>query len=333
MSRRPAWSSCSTPCNGRRLIAGGRTGARGGVVAVLIGGAALVAVAWPFLLPGISLANYAFYLGLATHHGFSSLVFLGNVTLMLGVCLPILVLILDARRSGALPSLAPRWMVLALSALACAVLVAVIAGKPGAGYPHMLPFLPYAAVLTAQILEQRARQVESVTGRRISFRFLAVGVVFCLAFSPPVLVRAASFATRRAVFATIAEGGRQIRQVMAAHPGKTVAVGYGGDSFLDLRLSYLRIIPVFAGQPLLYDATAMDDLWQGGLSQDIELREIESCGVQLWLVPGDQPFSIDNYYGGHTFSEAFRQRFAARYQQEPSDGPFRVWVCRNPDPG
>jgi len=283
-------------------------------IAALIGAAALFSFMLPLLPAGVSLDGYAFYLGLAAHHGFSLQLFLGNLTLALGVCLPLFVL------SRTAPQLPRRCRLLSVAGFGCAVLVAFIAGKPGAGYPHLLPFVPYAALVLALVLADRETDQ--------SLRLLTVGAIFCGAFCVPVLVRAATFASRSHEFAVIAEGEQQIRQVMQQHPGQVVAVGYGGESFLDLRLAYLHVIPVFAGAPLFYDATSMDDLWQGGIDRSIALVQLDHCGIQIWLIPGEEPFTIRNFYGGFTFSEEFRRHFLARYHPEPSAGPFSVWVCR-----
>ena len=159
-------------------------------------------------------------------------------------------------------------------------------------------------------------------------------MLFILAFGVPVLVRAAVFGFRGAIFAEIRAGSRQVERVIAAHPASTVAVGYGSDSFLDLRLSYLRILPVFAGHPLFYDATAMDDLWEGGADRAIALPALDRCDIRVWLIPGSEPFTIRDFYGGSTFPEAFRQLFAARYRLQPAppgeSGPYQVWVCTRP---
>jgi hypothetical protein len=126
----------------------------------------------------------------------------------------------------------------------------------------LLPFLPYAALLLSRLLTEPYPGTPTLST-------LALGVLFLIAFGIPVLVRAGTFALRGAAFAEIRAGSRQVEQVIAAHPGETVAAGYGGDGFLDLQLSYLRVLPVSAGHPLLYNATAMDDLCQGGADRAI----------------------------------------------------------------
>ena len=309
-------------------------------VAIAIGIAALIAFALPFLPGGVSVTGFLFYVGLAAHHGLSVLLLLGNLTLLTGISLPILVLacfppaeallrrpkVQSERRPG-------LWRLLAGTAFGCALGVAVIASKPGAGYPHLLPFVPYAALILSQVL--MARGLCRPLLWTPTLRTLAVGVLFLLAFGIPVLVRAAVFGFRGAMFTEIRAGSRQVQEVIAAHPGETVAVGYGGNSFLDLRLSYLRVLPVFAGHPLLYDATAMDDLWQGGTSRAIALPALDRCDVRVWLIPGNEPFTIRDFYGGYTFPEAFRQLFRASYSLRPApageDGPFQVWICKRHD--
>lgn len=283
-------------------------------IVALIGAMALVAFVLPLLPAGVSLDGYAFYLSLAARHGFSPRLFIGNLMLVLGVCLPLFVL------SRTTPRLPRRCRLLSIAGLGCALLVAFVAGKPGAGYPHLLPFLPYAALVLLHVLASRE------TDKAV--RLLTVGAIFCVAFCMPVIVRAATFASRSHEFAVIAEGEQQIRHVVQQHPGQAVAVGYGGESFLELRLAYLRVIPVFGGAPLFYDATAMDDLWQGGMDPAIALVQLDHCAVPIWLIPGDEPFTIRNFYGGFTFSEEFRRHFLERYRMEPSTGPFSVWVCR-----
>ena len=299
--------------------------------ALVIGVAALMGFALPFLPAGVSVAGFTFYLGLAAHHGFSGLLLLGNLTLLTGIFLPILHFGLiptepfPGRRRDRRNVERPFGACSLAQHLAA---VAVVASKPGAGYPHLLPFVPYAALLFCRMLT--ARELCYPQRRTPTLRTLALGGLFLLAFGVPVLVRAGMFGFRGAIFAQIRAGYRQVERVIAAHPGETVAVGYGSDSFLDLRLSYLRILPVLGGHPLFYDATAMDDLWQGGTSRAIALPVLDRCAIRVWLIPGNEPFTIRDFYGGYTFPEAFRQLFSARYRLQPvaagQEGPFRVWI-------
>lgn len=306
--------------------------ARGVASAVLIVVAASIVLAAPFLLPGVNPRGYLSYLELAAHHGLSRQLLLGNITLVAGVALPLVALAWQLRTAGRRLSL--RWSVLAATVLLCALAVAVIASKPGAGYPHLLPFVPYAGLLLCTLLSGLAgmdRRPGTTTGSGVpgSIGSVGVAVLFCLAFCTPLVVRAALFARRQAEFATIAAGHAQVLELLRQQPDRTVAVGYGGDGFVDLRLSYLRALPVMATGRMPYDATAMDDLWQGGLDRRLALRGIESCAVQTWLLPPGPAFSIGNFYGGQTFSDEFRALFAARYREEPSAGPFHIWVCRD----
>lgn len=290
------------------------------LLTILIVVTAVLAVGWPFLLRGISIDAYAVYLKLAAHHGISILICAGNFVALLSICLPIAVL---GKRMGFVERrVNARWLLLSSATLVCALVVAVIAGKPGAGFPHLLPFLPYAAVILCYVLMCQA------PAALVSIRSIIVVALFAIAFCIPVFLRAGIFLVRLDSFKTMSDGVRQVQQTLHDNPHQIVAVGYSDESFLNLRLSYLRILPVFAGSPLFYDATAIDDLWQGGVDRSVALQLIDRCTVDIWLLPPGLPFTIQDYYGGFTFSAEFRSLFEKRYQAQAKDGVFTRWVCR-----
>jgi hypothetical protein len=157
-------------------------------VALAIGVAALIAFALPFLPGGVSVADFLFHIGLAARHGLSVLLLLGNLTLLTGISLPILILAgfppdgACPRRPTVQPERRPAlWRLLAGTAFGCALTVAVIASKPGAGYPHLLPFVPYAALILSRVADRPRNLLSAATDGR---RRRALSVSACCFSSP-----------------------------------------------------------------------------------------------------------------------------------------------------
>ena len=112
--------------------------------AVAVACAAGVAAA-PFLLPNVSLSAYVAYLKLALGHGLSVEYLRDNAMHVVLLAAPAAVVWYLRRPAWGQDT---RW--LALTALGCIALAAVVGAKRGSGPHHVLPFLPIALYLTVR---------------------------------------------------------------------------------------------------------------------------------------------------------------------------------------
>lgn len=289
-----------------------RHGWRPAGLALLVG-AALTPLS--FLHPTVSAADYIDWLRLAGRHGLGFGVLAADLQQAAILALPMALLL---RRGG--PT---ERAVLAYAAAIALTLVAVsfIAAKPLAGPRHLMPFLPLVAHACFELRLRAAWPAAGWRGRLaaawiLTLVFMAVGGQY------QVLDEARRYAANRGAAA-------EIERILADRPGQGVEMGYSGRSY---RLSHLRPLLVFAGNPYTLDAAALMDMQRSGLTLPAAtLAHIEACATPLWLVPkGEPPFEMLNIYPPNPplFDRAFVDAFRRRYAIEDSGDYYDVWGCR-----
>jgi hypothetical protein len=92
----------------------------------------------------------------------------------------------------------------------------------------------------------------------------------------------------------------------------------------------MRMLPVFAGSPLLIDdANLMDAEYDGIPLPEATIEAIDRCRFTTWLIPrGGEPFTLRNFLDGHPlFDGRFRAAFARRYRKVAETPYIDVWRC------
>ncbi len=297
---------------GMALLIPGR-GWRIALSAAFLGAAALPV---PFLLPQVSITNYAAVLKAAAGHGLVWNFLLRNVQYSILLLLPAAA-IFHWRQS----TFGQR---LYLGAIAMGLAItSVLGSKSGAGSYHLLP---YVAPIVHLYFWRRSELPPEF--RDTGFSKLAIAWTVTTLFLASTHVQ-----TLIREFRTASIGRHATAEILGEEDlfrGRTLEVGPGKD-FEDPRTRY-AYLPVFRGQPYTIAGAAIRDLQMGGAPiPDATVHYLESCGTQVWLIPrGDAPFSAPNSYYDTphpAFEASFRQAFTSRYRRARSGELYDVWVC------
>jgi hypothetical protein len=282
-------------------------------VAIVGVACAIVVVFLPFFSKQASVEGYLRYLIISTHHGMSPFLILQNLQFALLLVIPIIALWFWRRPALNPPEL---WM-LAVLGTSIAITV-VIAGKPGAGPHHLLPFVPLC--LYAIIISVGAPTAESRAGA-IMFIFVL------LVFGPDYIVNTrytkSLFLNSRAERDKIAELGTYLKAFPEAQIGVSDDEHYSD--------TFYRIFSVLDGRPLHVDFAAWMDLQYGGVPEKHIIRFLKGCEVPIWILPLGTPFSKISWYTNlPMLSEDFRRTFSTNYREIEIGQAWQVWGCRSP---
>lgn len=305
------------------VLLGQRLGRRAVLTATV--GAAFLTLA-PFLLhPAISARNYVTWLLQATRHGFDGPTFVRTLLMTLFLVLPAAVVMLPGfGGGGALRRRRPY--VLAL--LGAALLVLLPASKVGAGLVHPLPLVPLVMYLAGELLAESRRRAGSW---RLALAGGRLGVVAGLGLAVLTVGAVTEYRCVRLIGwqnQGMDEVAGDIRNILATYPDQTIGMACGGEGE-GFRLTYLRPLLVFAGQPLLLDAIAVmeSEFADRPLPASTQAAVVEGR-IDIWLVPrGRSPFWKRNWYPGHDliFSEGFRKVFRQHHGLRDRSRYFDLW--------
>jgi hypothetical protein len=275
--------------------------------------------------PAISLTNYLRWLVAATGHGLEIATIPGLMARALFFSLPLALLLLAG---GRLSSRAREHRTL-LGLYALAVVVVVFpAAKPGAGLVHLLPLAPMAATLAGMAVADLATRGET---RRLLTPTLAggIGILAGVALMGGWTTEYRAVMLARHITAEAPALRRDLEEILATYPDRTVAMGYGGEG-ISFQRTYLRPLLIFAGQPLLLDAISMMDAECADLElSPATLDALDAGRVEVWLVPrGQSPFEKKNWYPPHdeVFPAEFRERFRRHYRLDRTTRFFDCWL-------
>lgn len=199
------------------------------------------------------------------------------------------------------------------------LLVSVIASKPGAGHWHFLPLLPSVMLLAARrdpAPTPHGARLAALGGWAVAALFLGV------TRHDQWIARL----WRDPARAQIAE----VRAVLAAHPQASVVMGAGENAYgPGYSATFVRPELVLHGQPYRFDPAAIMDLRKAHYPPE------RCASPALWgpgplplvLIPrGEAPFALNNFYGGATFPEPFREDFLRRFARREAGEHFEVWA-------
>ena len=286
----------------------------------LFGASALATFAPTLLLPNLNVAAYAEQLSLSSGVGYSAATFVDNLLQGAIILAPPFV-ILPAR--GRPMTGAERAGLIAL--LCAALAVSVIGSKFGSWSYVLLPFIPVSAgfsVLLAQGIE--TDRIER-TARSIALGACALAV----AYLPFAGSRASDLLARAKAFDTAAAAVREARVLYAKYPDAQMGAG-GGEDYVH---TATRMIGPLRGGELIFDVAAWMEFAfvAPERAAPMSLSLLEDCRVRTWILPRKAPpFSMDNYYGGVFFTDAFRARFLVAYRLGESTAHYDVWTCQHP---
>jgi hypothetical protein len=216
----------------------------------------------------------------------------------------------------------------------------VVASKPGASSHHLLPFGPVFAWLIADAIKRAADGADAAPEPLALVERPGAIIVLCdLAMIMFIVFAAYPMVSRNApvMRQMLADRARnqmilaEINEIERRHPGRRLAIGYGSPD--DAGLFNFRQVLVYRGHPNLIDHNAYMDMKFAGLPlPEATLRAIDSCEVEIWLLPRDsRPFEWWNLYAPYDelFPDALRAQFRARFEPREQTEHFDLWFCKS----
>lgn len=297
-------------------------GWRGRFVIVLAGGLAWAAItAAPFIDPAVTVSGYARYFAMASDQGLKGerLFHAAMFAALLGV--PAIAILF--RREGHLPEV--RWM--AGGHLLGLATGAVIAGKPGGGPHHLLPFIPVMTYLGLQLVN--ARRVRGMSGGST----IAAGVMLCLLLThgPLALVQIRNLGgTLFRLEPLERKKAAEVAAMYSEHPDAVMGLG-GTASYRD---TYHRVQGVLSGRPAaLLEVPAWMEMEKAGASPTILDSAVKDCSTPWWIIPNEgAPFSFSTEYVHERelplFSDRFRTLFFSNFEPGERREFYSFWRCK-----
>jgi hypothetical protein len=290
-----------------------RAGARATCAVI---GIALAVAAAPFLLEGVSLANYLTWIRLSSQTGLTFPLLRQNMEFAICFALPLLLAGWLTDRGGSGDQSIVRALGLGM------LFVAIAGSKPGAGPYHLIPFVPAIAWVVANRI---GRGLLSVKRPLAVEAAVALLVVLTLLGAAQATQLVSTMAPRRA------RGDvEDLHTLLAKLPGTpSVEMGYGHTEAHSL----LRPIVTFRTNGYFIDQPAVREQQLQGLEVPAATVEaVRGCRVAYWLVPrNEQPFSGVNDYPAvlmrPLYPAKLRDAFAAAYRLVETTQYFDVWRC------
>lgn len=206
-----------------------------------------------------------------------------------------------------------------------AVLVCLVASKPGAGYWHLVPFAVTMLLLAALVAANlKAVQRIPLAAMTIAFAFAAATTGWRQAQIVRAEIRTAG---------TPADVKGDIEEILRRHDGLTIQMGYGGfdpDTEESYALSYYRPMLVARGFPYLLDPVSVEAT--NAVNMPIPQTTIATlgrCETQMWLIPrGRPPFLLRSRYNRSSLFDGFREEFLRTHELRGRSRYFDLWSCR-----
>lgn len=208
--------------------------------------------------------------------------------------------------------------VLFWSLAGASAVMAVISSKPGAGAPHMAPFLPIAVFLAVSLAAKEAGD-----GARPVVALRAMLLAELAVFLPIWAYSVYEIRKHFPDFSRERAAAAEARDMFARYPGAEMAVGR--DVFDPL--IYHRVQGGFAGRILRFDVVNWMDLQRAGAPAHLVQHFVEGCRTPSWIVPARQaPFEARGYSEA-LFDASFRDAFARNYARTETGQFYEVWTC------
>lgn len=299
----------------------------------------IAAALTPFLLKGISLSNYCFWLSSAAKHGLSWSMFIEmSEWLAFGIFLIVAFRFLSG---ASLRSDMGRLLRQPFTWGLCAsvVITLIFASKPGSGYHHLIPLFPSIWLLFAKWgtpLPSLPSHTESTTQINTPPRDFIL-LIMCFVWLLSIL--SISYQSISIARIPIAGLTADLNHIILANPHTTIALGdseptpHSWSSPKTARLGVnLKYIPEFQGNPILYETGALMDMQKADIPIPKSTIALLASGyVQLWLFPkGLEPFRMVNWYteNQQVFSPEFRNAFYKNFQKQGSSQYYDLWYFR-----
>jgi hypothetical protein len=281
----------------------------------LFGGALfVVAVALPFETGGFSLQAYIANLSMMPNQGFIASAVMESMFYGLAI---LLLPLLTWRMHGA----GREEQVIAIALVACTILVAVLAGKPGGGAPYMMPLIPSALYLAARLSQRTdGSATKPLPGIH---RFVVLAVVLCAA--PIWSYSWFQMAKQIPAASTEAAKSSELRSLFATFPSAEMGHNSGISAEND---EFFRVERTFLGQVTRFDYVNFADQRAAGLPGSVLYPLLDRCRVPTWILARQGGRFLGSGYGVSLLDDGALDRFRANYELAGQYRFYEVWRCR-----
>jgi hypothetical protein len=273
---------------------------------VLFGVGAAIVFGLLYTVPGVSIWTFFDYVKIMGSQGLSARMLTGNAFYLALMAVPVWI----AFREAKVESLAPRQILVLGCVAGLEVLVAIIAGKPGAGVHHLLPFIAVNAYIIGTVLELR----EAKDGNVVTFIYASMLV-------PAIIAMMMVISPMVKGWRTYGEAEKELVSESTTFPGLIA----GPSDTKQFPYVYLRVL-LKGPQP---EYTAFMDLQYSGVTDDSFTTRMEKCEIKNIIVPKPGiPFSMTNVYTGKPLmSDHLRMVFKERYELVREGNYYDVYSC------
>jgi hypothetical protein len=305
-----------------------RQGWKGAALAVVMGAAAAIL---PFAVLPLSFPNYIALVSKATsrEHPLPLVLIVLEYAGFLVLPAVLAYALVRSRQPGVLRLLARRHGRLIVATAAAAVVVIFAATGSGAGQHHLMPFIPFMAVVLVKLVDLHDRMPPVAPAPMWITATATALVAGLVAASVTTSIR--SVVPQRNQF-NATELIQDLRTVLSENPGETVAMGCGSDTSYDQ--TFYRTELAYAGQPGLIDPAALMDLQKAGTQIPAStLTALRRGEPGIWLIPrGEEPFTIHGFFNRQSrkdlFDAPFRAAFRENYVLRGHSRYFDIWQHR-----
>ena len=221
----------------------------------------------------------------------------------------------------------------AVLAAAMALLVVPVA-KEGSGAHHYLPFLPVAALITADVWCRRGIPVVHPVFRRersIGVLLLAVWSIAMGLGALRTQERFWSYMDTRAKSEVSVRA--DLEEIVRRAESRSVCMGYAGGNWNEPEYQWTYLRPLLRNTENFLDAAAIMDRNEAGIEMPEATREkMRSRPFDWFVIPrGGPPFSMDGFFRnqeGRPLFGPLQEDFITSYRPLDSTRYFEIWEKR-----
>jgi len=256
-----------------------------------------------FIPQNVSFIAFWGYLRLASAHGLSLKLWLENLIYFIFLLVPLFVFCREVKKESSIRIN----LVLILGVEFC---VTIVAAKPGAGFYHLIPFIPINVFIMQRIFKKYLLDSGLIKLLYVSLIVVSLVTVF-LDF---VLSMGKSWRPFN-------EAKKEVAYFEKKYPG--LLMGLTDDQ--GYPYTFLRVML----KDEQIDYAAYMDLQVAGVKDDTLVQNFNKCRIRSVLLPSaGRPFSLNNYYNYKPlFSEDVRKTFTAKYTCAESGKHYSAYVC------
>lgn len=282
--------------------------------AKMVGGAVFffVGLSTPFLLPNIGWIHYFEWLQMASKHGLDLKEILRNLSFISFFLIFFFLLGFHRQHRNTF-----------LVFCCTSIIVAIIAGKPGAGSHHFMPLVPVIIWLAAVEFFKKTNPEQLK-------KAMIIVAAFVLTISLNAVNRQKQIVK---LFSQVFERKAELEDLQRIVSLLDGAAEIGFSDMARYQSTFYKVWMVQQEKGLLFDGAALMDM--GASSMNIPastLSDILTCKIPNFILPNTgAPWSLVSFYGekpSPIFSEEFKSAFEKAYEIKETTKYYALYRCR-----